>query len=74
MEQEIKKEEQAEVKIETNYDAQFKELSNKFDKLFKENEILKQEIISLKDAGVNVSPVVENKKHEVNRKLWKETF
>lgn len=77
--EEIKKEEQVEVvqQVENKdkYEQDYKNLVESFDKLIKDNELIKKEIMSLKESGVSVSPEVkEVKKHEVNKDLWKETF
>lgn len=77
--EEIKKEEVVEVvkttETKDKYEQDYQRLVEGFDKLLKDNEILKKEIISLKESGVNVSPEPkEIKKHEVNKDLWKDTF
>ena len=50
------------------------EIHTKLDKLTSDNEILKKEIINLKNTQVNVTPVESPKKHEINYKLWKGVF
>lgn len=50
------------------------EIHTKLDKLTSDNEILKKEIINLKNTQVNVTPVENPKKHEINYKLWKGVF
>ncbi len=50
------------------------EIHTKLDKLTNDNEILKKEIVNLKNTQVNVTPEVQPKKHEINYKLWKGVF
>ncbi|MBC9723262.1 MAG: hypothetical protein H9W82_19000 [Lactobacillus sp.] len=45
------------------------EIHTKLDKLTNDNEILKKEIVNLKNTQVNVTPEVQPKKHEINYKL-----
>lgn len=39
----------------------------------KENKVLKDEIMKLKETQVIATPVIEEK-HEIERKLWEEIF
>lgn len=50
------------------------DIHSKLDKLTSDNEILKKEILNLKNTQVNVTPVDTPKKHEINYKLWKGVF
>lgn len=50
------------------------DIHSKLDKLTNDNEILKKEILNLKNTQVNVTPVENPKKHEINYKLWKGVF
>lgn len=73
--EEIKQENVEKVEVvEPKKEYDFAKLDSTLDKLVKENEILKKEILSMKNqVSVNPEPVVE-KAHEINYKIWKEKF
>lgn len=70
--EEIKQEQETKEVKESTID--LAEIHTKLDKLTSDNEILKKEIINLKNVQVNVTPEVQPKKHEINYKLWKGVF
>lgn len=74
--EEVKKEEiiqevKEEVKVEDNG---FISLKESIEKLLKDNDILKQEIINLKNSQVSVNPEKIAKTYEKHTELWKEKF
>lgn len=64
--------EQVEQTNTTEQESNFKRIDDSISKLLKENELLKKEVLSLKESMVNVNPVIEQKAYEVNEKLWKD--
>lgn len=70
--EEIKQEQETKEVKESTID--LSEIHTKLDKLTSDNEILKKEILNLKNVQVNVTPVENPKKHEINYKLWKGVF
>lgn len=62
------------VKVEATPQVDIAPINEALTKLQEENKFMKEEIIRLKNVGVNANPQIEEKAYEIHKEIWKEHF